>query len=260
MYEGLAIGFPLIFAIFLPKPLRRSGEQYSSSIHASRFATVTAQDLTKKEEFIYGISYLCLAFASAVPIGWVQASLFQLIQDDGAIFAHRLSDLTVYTAIPGLFLGLLAGAVLHYYAARTYFGDRFDQYLSKKQQGIPLRSQYRWLPVIGISIGFGLSLLNYSVYNCFLIVDRDHIHYSHWTSFASEDRPLADLDSVTLYMRRRAPNGRIVTKRHLELHFRNGDELDTYYLIGPTHIDPLISALSQARGKPIPVEQRQGPK
>jgi hypothetical protein len=200
--------------------------------------------------------YVLISFSVAVPIAMTQHALF--LQSDtsgpGLLFSYRMSDMSVYPWIPGMFMGLGVGIVIYYYTAKTFLGDRFQDFLFSGDRYGPYYKQFNLTGKIAFGLAIGMSVLNLLTFDTFLQIDEKKVLYSQWWSLETFAHQISDIEKVTIYSERKAPIGTINHNPYIGLVFKDGSRLDTFYLIEwKNHANDVLRALNVAsNGRLVP--------
>ncbi len=227
MDQLLAIFLPILttVAIFMSFPIGIDSDCKNSNKSLSR-------NLTKNEEFYYSVSIISLLLISGFLFWMAQNNLFKMIQTQNMLFSNRASDTPTYPVLVSFFMGMVFGALAWYHIAKKYLGKKkFSELLLTSQQGIPLIYQYKWLPKVAILLGIVFSILNWSVYNTFIMIDQNSIYFSKWLTPISTEIEINEIEKAIIYELRKAPNGKIRENSYIEFTFTDQTKLDTFYLI-----------------------------
>lgn len=259
--EALAIFFPVLFALLVAGLFPLRIEAYiipGGGGGEAGGAFPTGRARSRKESLVLGLSYLALSLASALPIAAAQYMLFRLASDAGleVLFQHRATDLKPYALIPGLLLGLLLGAALLFFLARRIYGARFPELLLSSDRYRPLYKEFRFVRELGLAYAFGLSGLNFLAHDNFIRVTSGHLQYSTFFSLRVITRSISEVDRLEWYAQRIGPSGKLLDRSGIQIVFRDGSRLDTYYLIEPEHQWALVKAMSEASGRRLRTERK----
>ncbi len=243
MLALLAILFPLLCTAFLPDIYKEIERDFPDD-------NSRADDAGKTGQASVGL-YLLWSLLLAPVLGLLQWGLFRLARDHSPLFSNRASDLFVYGLIPGLLLAFVLATLPVYYHARRKYGDRFRDHLNATHRGASNREGYRGFRPLALSMGIGLSILNFLVHDCFISIDREALRYSGFWSVVSNRVPVSEIVSATKYQWR-VPNRGKSNRPYLKLKLRDGSAIDTSYLES-VEIPKVLQALEQARGEALPV-------
>lgn len=250
MTQIIAIFFPIIATVSIFKSFPAGIDSDCKSPEKS-----FSRALTKKEEFYYSISLISLLIISGFIFWLLQNSLFKMIPAQNMLFSNRASDIPTYSILVSFFMGMLFGALAWYHIAKKVLGEKkFTELLSASQQGIPLMNQYKWLPRVSFMFGIVFTLLNWSVYNTFLMVDQNSIYFSKWHTPISTEVKVNEIEKITIYELRKAPNGKIRENPYIEFTFTDQTKLDTFYLIEDFHIPEVIDTLKTVKNNNLKIE------
>jgi len=201
-------------------------------------------------------------FALSVPIALVQRWLFdQAAPRDVLLFQHRLTDVAAYPFLPGLFLGIVVSGPILYRLLVWYAGDRVVNLLDRPdRRGRPaaLRDELRTLRAWAWPIGILTTLLNLAAFDTFLEVGSREFIYSSFLSSVTHRHPTAEVDELVVYSQRKTPFGNIARNRNLAIRLKDGQAIDTMYLIDAADIPRVLAAFRRSEGFPGKVRAVDG--
>ena len=153
---------------------------------------------------------------------------------------------------------MVIGGILWIRFLRWYYGQGFAALIQMDGGLTSLRNNARPFRSLAITLAVLMTVLNCLSFKTLLQVDQHSIRYGNWLALKTTERNVQDIEEVILHHYRRAPNGNILRTEWLEVVFRDGWRLDTYYLVETEHIQRLLGALLRAAGPGLRIERNSG--
>lgn len=252
----IACLFPLLACLLLARcnPIRLEDYYPSRADWERRRAASDRREVPA----VYFWLTLVILLPSAGLVGYLQYWLFglQSSPSTGSVFLYRAVDNFAWGLLVGVFVGICVVAIGVSHWALRQGRDYVRDWLLHTWQGVHVYTNVRLYKPTVIGVGIGLAVLNFLVSNIYLAVDDLDVRYSTLTMPGSEARSIDAVDCINLYARRIAPIGSEKNRSTLEIVFRDGTALDTFYLIERAHFRAVVDAIRAARGTTVPVNRR----
>lgn len=257
----LAILFPLLVALIIATTYRfnlndyfRPSEQRNLRLHVTKLIeTEVNQDSLW---VLFGI------LVAGVPLAGAQYLLIAQSHSNESqlLFSHRAWYEPAFPLIPAFFLSMLIAAKWMLRARLNKGDEAMRRYLLMSTYGIPYYWWYKRLAVMVLLFGLVLSLVNLFAWGTTIQISSDAIRYSHFKSLATQSKSLDEIDCVIRYSLRKAPNDEVKKSPYLEVRFKDGSALDTFYLLEREDLQTFLDTLRAAMPAPLVYARFDGKK
>lgn len=250
MLSLLAILFPLLVGVLIYPLMPFDVDEYLSKEEKENIEFVAWWPGFWKE-FGSNLTYLLMAFLSAFVLWFVQKVLFSASHgSENYLFIYRATDIPIYPFIPGLLLGLcLSASIVAHFVKRKGF-EYVRKWLLSGVKGATGYENVKYYKPLVLALSIAMTFINILAFNTFIAIEGKSIVYSGFLNPRSVKRELADISCINIYCERMV-RGRACEIKNLEIVFKDGVELDTYYLLEGRNIDNFTEALRNEIGKDI---------
>jgi hypothetical protein len=226
----------------------------------SEIARIDASRLEHYQKDIglkYKSIYLVISIISGLIVGLFQYGLFSLSVSfrSGYLFESRMSDSLGYSLMTGLLLGFPLAVIICTVFMRMLGKERFAALLSVKDGGVAVRKWFSWIGKISISTCIFVFLLNLIAYTTHLVVTEEQISYRRWRSFPATTAGIDQIDHLRSFSIIDITDAGRIEREFLQIVFRDGEILNTVYLVSAARTQELIAVLKSVYGRDLLIKK-----
>lgn len=250
MITLIAILFPLILLVIIYRYFWVIKEPLFKLAEVARIDASRLERYQKDIGFKYKSIYLVVSIISGIIVGLIQHSLFSLSVSfrSGYLFESRMSDSLGYSLMTGLLLGFPLAVIICTVFMRMLGKERFAALLSMKDGGIAVQKWFSWIGKISISTCIFVFFLNLIAYTTHLVVTEEQISYRRWRSFPATNTGIDQIDHLRSFSIIDVTDSGRIEREFLQIVFKDGEVLNTVYLVSASRTQELITVLKSVYG------------
>lgn len=257
MITLIAILFPLILLIVIYRYFWVIKEPLFKLAEIARIDASRLDRYQKDIGFKYKSIYLVVSIISGLIVGLIQYGLFSLSVNfrSGYLFESRMSDSLGYSLMTGLLLGFPLAVIICTVFMRMLGKERFAALLSMKDGGIAVQKWFSWIGKISISTCIFVFVLNLIAYTTHLVVTEEQVSYRRWRSFPATVAGIDQIDHLRSFSIIDITDTGRIEREFLQIVFRDGEILNTVYLVSAARTQELIAVLKSVYGRDLLVKE-----
>ena len=257
MITLIAILFPLILLIVIYRYFWVIREPLFKLAEIARIDASHLEHYQKDIGFKYKSIYLVVSLIAGVIVGLIQYVLFSLSVNfrSGYLFESRMSDSLGYSLMTGLLLGFPLAVIICTVFMRMLGKERFAALLSMKDGGIAVQKWFSWIGKISISTCIFVFVLNLIAYTTHLVVTEDQVSYRRWRNFPATNAGIDQIDHLRSFSIIDITDSGRLEREFLQIVFRDGEVLNTVYLVSAARTQELIAVLKSVYGRDLLVKK-----
>ena len=256
MITFIAILFPLILLVIIYRYFWVIKEPLFKLAEVARIDASRLERYQKDIGFKYKSIYLVVSIMAGVLVGLIQYSLFRLSISfrSGYLFESRMSDSLGYSLMTGLLLGFPLAVIICTVFMRMLGKERFAALLSMKDGGIAVQKWFSWIGKISISTCVFVFLLNLIAYTTHLVVTEEQVSYRRWRSFPT-NTGIDRIDHLRSFSIIDVTDSGRIEREFLQIVFKDGEILNTVYLVSAARTRELIAVLKSVYGYDLEIKK-----
>ena len=257
MITLIAILFPLILLVIIYRYFWVIKEPLFKLAEITRIDASRLDQYQKDIGFKYKSIYLVVSIVSGVIVGLIQYGLFNLSVGfrSGYLFESRMSDSLGYSLMTGLLLGFPLAVIICTVFMRMLGKERFAALLSMKDGGIAVQKWFSWIGKISISTCIFVFFLNLIAYTTHLVVTEEQVSYRRWRSFPATNTGIDQIDHLRSFSIIDVTDSGRIEREFLQIVFKDGEVLNTVYLVSAARTQELIAVLKSVYGYDLLVKK-----
>ena len=257
MITLIAILFPLILLVIIYRYFWVIKEPLFKLAEITRIDASRLDQYQKDIGFKYKSIYLLVSIVSGVIVGLIQYGLFNLSVGfrSGYLFESRMSDSLGYSLMTGLLLGFPLAVIICTVFMRMLGKERFAALLSMKDGGIAVQKWFSWIGKISISTCIFVFFLNLIAYTTHLVVTEEQVSYRRWRSFPATTTAIDQIDHLRSFSIIDVTDSGRIEREFLQIVFKDGEVLNTVYLVSAARTQELIAVLKSVYGYDLPIKK-----
>ena len=256
MITLIAIAFPLILLVIIYRYFWVIKEPLFKLAEIARIDASRLERYQKDIGFKYKSIYLVVSILSGLLVGLIQHGLFSLSVSfrSGYLFESRMSDSLGYSLMTGLLLGFPLAVIICTVFIRMLGKERFAALLSMKDGGIAVQKWFSWIGKISISTCVFVFLLNLIAYTTHLVVTEEQVSYRRWRSLPT-NTGIDRIDHLRSFSIIDVTDSGRIEREFLQIVFKDGEVLNTVYLVSAARTRELITVLKSVYGHDLVVKK-----
>ena len=256
MITLIAIAFPLILLVIIYRYFWVIKEPLFKLAEIARIDASRLERYQKDIGFKYKSIYLVVSILSGLLVGLIQHGLFSLSVSfrSGYLFESRMSDSLGYSLMTGLLLGFPLAVIICTVFMRMLGKERFAALLSMKDGGIAVQKWFSWIGKISISTCVFVFLLNLIAYTTHLVVTEEQVSYRRWRSLPT-NTGIDRIDHLRSFSIIDVTDSGRIEREFLQIVFKDGEILNTVYLVSAARTRELITVLKSVYGHDLVVKK-----
>ena len=256
MITLIAIAFPLILLVIIYRYFWVIKEPLFKLAEIARIDASRLERYQKDIGFKYKSIYLVVSILSGLLVGLIQHGLFSLSVSfrSGCLFESRMSDSLGYSLMTGLLLGFPLAVIICTVFIRMLGKERFAALLSMKDGGIAVQKWFSWIGKISISTCVFVFLLNLIAYTTHLVVTEEQVSYRRWRSLPT-NTGIDRIDHLRSFSIIDVTDSGRIEREFLQIVFKDGEVLNTVYLVSAARTRELITVLKSVYGHDLVIKK-----
>ena len=256
MITLIAIAFPLILLVIIYRYFWVIKEPLFKLAEIARIDASRLERYQKDIGFKYKSIYLVVSILAGLLVGLIQHGLFSLSVNfrSGYLFESRMSDSLGYSLMTGLLLGFPLAVIICTVFMRMLGKERFAALLSMKDGGIAVQKWFSWIGKISISTCVFVFLLNLIAYTTHLVVTEEQVSYRRWRSLPT-NTGIDRIDHLRSFSIIDVTDSGRIEREFLQIVFKDGEVLNTVYLVSAARTRELITVLKSVYGHDLVIKK-----